>query len=169
MLTVDRLSSIKKRTFSNDCCFDGCLDFCVTLAVQTVVFYRRQLYVTVPCRNILLHVSIAFATFKALTAKLLLRVGGGWAHMCFIDAWITTKFTKHVWASPLTDIQRYGTLKTAMRPKYTAEWCSCDSSWSCLGTEECIYCRFKKFTLLNTGARYNKYFKWMTTHTNNYM
>ena len=32
---------------------------------------------TVPCRNILLHVSIAFATFKALTAKLLLRVGGG--------------------------------------------------------------------------------------------
>ena len=45
----------------------------------------------------------------------------GGAHMCNVDAWISDESTKCVWAPPLTEVQRYGALKAAMRSKYATE------------------------------------------------
>ena len=45
----------------------------------------------------------------------------GRAHMCFVDAWITDKFTKHIWAPPLMEVQQYGALNVVMQSKYAAE------------------------------------------------
>ena len=45
----------------------------------------------------------------------------GGAHMCFVDAWISTESMKHIWAPPLTEVQQYGTSKAAMRSKYATE------------------------------------------------
>ena len=45
----------------------------------------------------------------------------GSAHMCFVDAWISNKSTKHIWAPPLTEVQEYGASNTAMQSKYVTK------------------------------------------------
>ena len=45
----------------------------------------------------------------------------GGAHKCFVDSLDIHASTKHVWAPPLTEVQRYGTSNTAMRSKYATE------------------------------------------------
>ena len=39
------------------------------------------------------------------------------AHTCNINAWISDESTKWVWAPPLTEVQRYGASKAAMRSR----------------------------------------------------
>ena len=36
------------------------------------------------------------------------------AHTCFVDAWISNKSTKYIWAPPLMEVQRYGASKVVM-------------------------------------------------------
>ena len=45
----------------------------------------------------------------------------GGAHMRFVDSLDIHASTKHVWAPPLTEVQRYGALNAAMRSKYATE------------------------------------------------
>ena len=43
------------------------------------------------------------------------------AHMDFVNLSDIHTPTKHVWALPLTEVQQYGALNTAMWSKYAAE------------------------------------------------
>ena len=45
----------------------------------------------------------------------------GGAHTRFVDAWISNESTKCIWAPPLTEVQRYGTLNAAMRSTYATQ------------------------------------------------
>ena len=45
----------------------------------------------------------------------------GGAHTQFVDAWIANESTKWLWAPPLTEVQQYSTLNTAMQWKYATE------------------------------------------------
>ena len=42
----------------------------------------------------------------------------GGAHTCSVDVWISNECMKCIWSPPLTEVQRYGALKAAMRSKY---------------------------------------------------
>ena len=45
----------------------------------------------------------------------------GGAYMCFVDSLDIHASTKHIWAPPLMEVQRYGALKAAMQSKYATE------------------------------------------------
>ena len=66
--------------------------YCVEIEGYSVVYFDR------------------IAMFEAPYRWTSVKDGG---HMCFVDAWISNKSTKCIWAPPLTEVQRYGTLNTA--------------------------------------------------------
>ena len=45
----------------------------------------------------------------------------GGAYKRSVDLWDVHASTYHVWAPPLTEVQRYGGLKAAIQSKYTTE------------------------------------------------
>ena len=57
------------------------------------------------------HITVFEALYRWTSVK-------GGAHMCFVNAWIPNESMKCIWAPPLTEVQQYAALKTAMQSKY---------------------------------------------------
>ena len=64
----------------------------------------------------------------------------GRAHTCFLDAWISNKSTKCIWAPLLAEVQRYDTSKAAMQSKYMTES-------PLISTRDCHICGFDYIAL----------------------
>ena len=74
-------------------------------------------YVAVPCRNSVAyfdHIAVFEVPYCWTSVK-------GGAHTRFMDVWIAHEATKHKWAPPFTEVQRYGASKAMMWSKYTTE------------------------------------------------
>ena len=84
--------------------------------------YGIKQHVAVPCRNQRLFYRVFRSCIAAFEAPYCWTSVKGWAHTCFVDAWISNKSTKRIWAPPLTEVQWYGASKAAMWSKYTTEY-----------------------------------------------
>ena len=86
-------------------------------------------YVTVPCKIEDYSVTCfdCFAVFEVPYCWTFIKGG---AHTYLVDPRISNESTKRVWAPPLTKVQQYDTLNTAMRLKYATEGSS-------ISTQDC--------------------------------
>ena len=81
--------------------------------------FKKEKHVAVPCRNRRLFCCV-FQSHRCVRSTVSLNFLGG-AYMCFVESLDIHATTKHVWAPPLTEVQRYGALNTAMRLKYVTD------------------------------------------------
>ena len=91
------------------------------------------LYVAVPWKNPRLFCHV-FRSHRCLRSAVSLNTSvKGEAHLCFLDSWAIHASTKHVWALPLMEVQRYGASNTVMWSKYVTEQPS-------ISTRDCHIC-----------------------------
>ena len=93
----------------------SCLS-CSCLSYMTEVIYMWQSRVEIEGYSVVYFVCIA--AFKAPYHWTSIKGG---AHTRFVDSLAIHASTKRVWAPPLMEVQRYGTLNAAMRSKYATE------------------------------------------------